>query len=107
MAAVPDLRVLRCAGVSEVLSIDFYSFPRFAVPHHFVDGLIPVLGSCVHPRAEHSPKRAREDACAFQCEWKMWVSGDANPAAAARSLGNYRGTGEIVPFCTCGALMAK
>ena len=34
-----------------------------------------------------------------------WATGGAHHAA--RSLGNYRETGEIVPFCTCGSLMAK
>ena len=31
--------------------------------------------------------------------------GGANPAA--RTLGNYRGTGDILPLCTCSSLMAK
>ena len=37
------------------------------------------------------------------------ICGGANPAAhpEAHNLGNYRGTGEIVPFCTCSSLMAK
>ena len=32
-------------------------------------------------------------------------NGGANPAM--RNLGNYRGTGELVPFCACGSPMAK
>ena len=37
------------------------------------------------------------------------LSGGANPPAhpAAHNLGNYCGTGGIVPFCPCGSLMAK
>ena len=41
----------------------------------------------------------------FPQELVKCISGGANPAA--RNLGIYRGTGEIVPFCICSLLMAK
>ena len=43
--------------------------------------------------------------CCVNCLCMRVCYGGANPAA--RNLGNYRGTGEVVPFCTCGSLMAK
>ena len=70
----------------------------------------PVSGPCHTASALYSMVRTHTDAVYREFQAAM---GGANPAArpaaspVAHTLGNYRGTGEIVPFCTCISLMAK
>ena len=59
-----------------------------------------VGGLCINPRfhEQHRPRYPGGRGASRP-------SGGAN--RAAHNLGDYRGTGEIAPFCTCGSLMAK
>ena len=67
-------------------------------------GLSPWLTSSVHKVWRLGSYNTGECAPARQ----QAAMGGANPAApAAHNLGSYCGTGDIVPFCTCGSLMAK
>ena len=64
---------------------------------------IALLSMNLLPRLRYSAAKKGRRGCVHQ--HRTLLMGGATPAA--RSAGNCRGTGDMVPFCTCGSHMAK